>query len=79
MKTVGLFKEDTRIYFVNDNFVVMKDPDNEGIALCKRHPGELTKEDYSEIVDILLKTGMKAKGNVHFREDGLWCCTVEGR
>lgn len=79
MKTVGLFSQDTRIYFVNDKLVIMKHPHNGGVLLCKRQPGEPTKDDWTEIAKALLTTNMKAKGEAYIREDGLWCCSVERR
>jgi len=79
VKTVGLFNEDSRIYFIDDNYIIMDNPYDGGTVLCKRLPGEPAGEDWKAMAKALLTANMRAKGNAYIREDGLWCCLVEER
>lgn len=75
MKTVGLYPEDTRIYYVSIDFVVMNNPYNGNKpTIIMRHPGSPDMEVLQRLLD---KLGFELVGQPWFREDGLWCCEVK--
>lgn len=71
MTTVGLYDEDTRIYYMDERFVVLDPPGMHNTPLLiKRTIGKPT---HKEVLDILRKVKMHPIGEGSFRSDGLWC------
>ena len=70
MKTVGLFEQDTHIYYTDTNFVVLENPYNGGRPIIvMRHPGI---PDMTVVYDILERVNMVLIGEPIIREDNLW-------
>jgi len=72
-KTVGLSEVDSRLYFINNRIVIMKDPESGIPTIVKRQPGPPTDEDWNEINKALALCSMELSGDGLHRKDGLWC------
>lgn len=80
VKTVGLNTKDTLLYFVNNIFVVMDDPEidyRSPVVILRNHPGYPTEDEKREIKEGLKRIGMKLVGGSTFRKDGLWIHPVQ--
>ena len=74
VKTVGLFDEDARIYYVDHDFVVINNLYNgDRPIIIMRHLGTPSPE---RIEYILKEVNMKIVGKPFTRDDGLWTCEV---
>lgn len=77
MKTVGLFDTDTRIYYVDIDFVVVNNPYNGGKpVIVMRHLGVPNPR---RILQVLKEVNMELVGQPFVRDDGLWCHEVKER
>lgn len=77
MKTVGLFDKDSRIHYIDLDFVVINNPYNGGEpVIIMRHAGEPNLKD---IELVLNKLNMKLVGEANYREDGLWYHQVKAK
>lgn len=75
MKTVGLFEEDTQLYYVDYNFVVVDNPyDGRKPVIIMRHIGD---PNMKHVYTILKRVGMELVGQAVRREDGLWLQEVK--
>lgn len=71
--TVGLFPQDTRLYYVDLDFAVINNPYNGGKpVILMRHRGVPSKTQWQAINKILRQLHMRLVGKSEFREDGLW-------
>lgn len=68
---VGLFNQDTRIYYVDKEYVVIDNPtDNFAPTIVHRTEGDPNPERVKTILALL---GMMLDGEAFSRSDGLWC------
>lgn len=75
MVMTGLFKEDSHVYYVDNDYVVVNNPyDNDNPTLVKRKGGD---PDDIRVRKLLHTVGMKLDGQPFYREDGLWCSRLK--
>ncbi len=67
-KTVGLYTEDTRLYYIDKDFVVLDDPI--GVpTLIKRTPGDPTR---MQVTEVLKAAKMEVVAYAYHSQEGLW-------
>ena len=75
MVSVGLFDTDTHIHYVDMNYAVVDNPNNNGIpTIVKRTWGNTEPK---EVNDILQRLNILKIGEPFYRSDGLWCQKLE--
>ena len=68
---VGLFDKDTRLHYVDENYVVLDNPtDNFTPTIVHRKKGDPNFERINQITSSL---NMGLDGESFLRSDGLWC------
>jgi len=68
---VGLFNKDSRIHYVDKDYVVIDNPtDNFTPTIVHREKGD---PDFGRVRTIAILLGMTLDGEPFLRSDGLWC------
>ena len=72
---VGLFEQDTRIHYVDKEYVVLDNPTDSFVpTIVHRKKGD---PDFGRVNTIIALLNMGLNGESFIRNDGLWCNKLE--